>query len=462
MRAGMRRSCCAVSFAGFLIACASSRIDRGPLDLGDRFDVAHRGAVGGDDDVGVGRPRRRSRRPTRGSRRGARRPAAPGVNRAASAAQLPTTAGGAITERGAVAGAGEQVGEHRRRLAEAHVEGEAAAEAGGVEEAEPRAAPRPGSCAARRRSPSGCRGRLGATGSPAAASRSAAQPPPSTEMPPASGEPSRPRARRSISAPDELGRRWRARRARPAAALRSARSMRDPPAAGADERPRFLGQLGDVGGGELDVVEHRRPPHVGELAGADDRRLRRRRRTPAATASRVAGDSSGTRTSKPAAARRGPVIGHQLPRLVLAQHHLAAAGAAGPQQRGHHAFEARRARLRGRDGSAPPSTMACSIGTSCALRAGLRSTARCHAPPSSGGSSRTIKRRVLARDRAGPVARPVDTSSPATRDGRVERAAVEAGEERLGDVVGGAHVRAAARAPRCGGRCRGRSRRPCR
>ena len=59
------------------------------------------------------------------------------MKRAASAAQLPTTAGGAIDERRAVAGGAGEVGEHGRRLAEAHVEGEAAAELDGVEEAEP-------------------------------------------------------------------------------------------------------------------------------------------------------------------------------------------------------------------------------------------------------------------------------------------------------------------------------------
>ena len=59
------------------------------------------------------------------------------MKRAASAAQLPTTAGGAMTSAGPVAGGAGEVGEHGRRLAEAHVEGEAAAELGGVEEAEP-------------------------------------------------------------------------------------------------------------------------------------------------------------------------------------------------------------------------------------------------------------------------------------------------------------------------------------
>ena len=54
VRAGIRRSCCDVSLAGFLIACASSRIDAFPLDRRDRVDVAHRGAVGRHDHVGVG------------------------------------------------------------------------------------------------------------------------------------------------------------------------------------------------------------------------------------------------------------------------------------------------------------------------------------------------------------------------------------------------------------------------
>ena len=126
--------------------------DPGPRPLGQRLDVAHRGAVGGDDDVGVGHL---------GSSSSAEAREAPwwtttrrlGVKRAASAAQLPTTAGGAMTSAGPLPGGAGEVGQHRRRLAQAHVEGQAAAELDGVEEAEPGRAPRPGSCAARRRSP---------------------------------------------------------------------------------------------------------------------------------------------------------------------------------------------------------------------------------------------------------------------------------------------------------------------
>ena len=50
--AGIRRSCCAVSLAEFLMACASSRITWVHAIVGDRIDVSHRGAVGGDHDIG--------------------------------------------------------------------------------------------------------------------------------------------------------------------------------------------------------------------------------------------------------------------------------------------------------------------------------------------------------------------------------------------------------------------------
>ena len=97
---GMRRSCWAVSLAGFLMAWASSSTSRHHGARREGLDVAHRGAVGGDDQVGPGHLGRElvGRRP--GRRRGGRPPAGPGVNRAASAAQLPTTAGGAMTRAG--------------------------------------------------------------------------------------------------------------------------------------------------------------------------------------------------------------------------------------------------------------------------------------------------------------------------------------------------------------------------
>ncbi len=112
--------------------------DPAPGDGGQGLDVADRGAVGGDDDVGAGDRVGRARgAAARGWRRGARRTSRPGVKRAASAAQLPTTAGGAMTRAGPSPARAGQVGEHGGRLAEAHVERQAAAELDRVEEAEP-------------------------------------------------------------------------------------------------------------------------------------------------------------------------------------------------------------------------------------------------------------------------------------------------------------------------------------
>ena len=88
------------------------------------------------------------------------------------------------------------------------------------------------------------------------------------------------------------------------------------------------------------------------------------------------------------------------------------------------------------------STMARSTGTSTLPfeppRALATNTSRSHTPVRSGGSSRTISGGVLARDRTRPLlgARH-ELAGDAHR--RVERAAVEPGEERLGDVVAGAH-----------------------
>ena len=61
----------------------------------------------------------------------------PRVKRAASLAQLLSTAGGQIDQRRAVAPVDQQVGQQGRGLAQAHVHGQAPAEAGPVQEAEP-------------------------------------------------------------------------------------------------------------------------------------------------------------------------------------------------------------------------------------------------------------------------------------------------------------------------------------
>ena len=215
VRAGIRRSCCDVSLAGFLIACASSRTTRAHVDRGDRVDVAHRGAVGRDHHVGVGdlgrdlvgrgavravvhddaQPRREAR--------GFRGPVADDRRRRDH-------------QRRPVASAGEQVREHRRRLAETHVEREAAAEPDRVEEAEPRQ--RLGLVAAQLADESVRRAR--GLGRDRRRRRRAGRPPSRrrrSRCRPASGESSRPSASRSISAPDScfVSRVRRARRPRP-------------------------------------------------------------------------------------------------------------------------------------------------------------------------------------------------------------------------------------------------------
>ena len=167
---------------------------------------------------------------------------------------------------GALAGGATQVGEHGGRLAEAHVERQAAAELGGVEEARARPARRPGRPGARPRSPRGWwwarRARRGLgqqVGGPAGAL---------DRRPPARGVPSRPTEWRRISAP--VRRVLLARSARAAAAsLRSTLSSsthlpcdRTSGRASSARRAMSLG-------GELDVVEDHRPAHVAELLGAD-------------------------------------------------------------------------------------------------------------------------------------------------------------------------------------------------
>ena len=295
-----------------------------PVVLLEGLDVAHGGAVGGDDDVGAGHLRLQLL---------GRGPGRTVVHDDPQAGREASRLGGPVADDGrrrdhqrrtAAHGAGE-VGEHGGRLAEAHVEGEAAAELDGVEEAEP--AERLGLVRAqladealgpgdRRRR--GGAGLLEQVGDPAAALHGEAG---------AEG-----RALEADDLAQDLG----------AGQLLGAGPLGEggggllevdavelhPLAVRPHERAGLGGQPGDVGGGELDVVEHRRPAHVAELVGADHRlaggldeeaqRRRglaaRQRRHPHLEAGRLEG-------------RAGD--GHQLPRLVLAQVHLAAAQAAG-------------------------------------------------------------------------------------------------------------------------------------
>ena len=105
----------------------------------------------------------------------------------------------------------------------------------------------------------------------------------------------------------------------------------DPAVARSDERAGLLGELGDLGGSELDVVEQHGPRHVAELVGADDgvRRLgeepehRRRLAARHRRHADVEPDGGEHRTG-----RR-----HQLPGLVLGQRQLTAPRTGGPSDR---------------------------------------------------------------------------------------------------------------------------------
>ena len=259
------------------------------------------------------------------------------MKRAASAVQLPTTAGGAITSAGPGAGAGEQVRQHRRRLAETHVEREAAAEAGLVEEAEPgerfrlvaaQLADEAVGHAGRRRRDVGRRREQ--IGRPTAADDVDATAQRRTFD---AEREAQHRGARELGGVGALGQRFG--RGREVGAV-----DRDPALAGTDERARFLGQPRDVGGGELDIVEHRRPAHVRELVRADHR-LRRRVDEHAQRRRRLAPRQRGHAHVEAGRDELRTGDGHQLPRFVLAQDDLAAPDAAGSRQRGQHALEAR-------------------------------------------------------------------------------------------------------------------------
>ena len=159
--------------------------DAVPLALGERLDVADRGAVGGDDDVGLGDlvvelvGRWPATAPWCTTTRSS------GVNRAASAAQLPTTAGGAMTSAGPLAGGAGEVGEHGRASCRGPCRGRGSRRARRRRGSRASRAPRPGSCAARRRSPRAWSTGLGRDRRRPCSSRSVAQPLPSTVTPPA-------------------------------------------------------------------------------------------------------------------------------------------------------------------------------------------------------------------------------------------------------------------------------------
>ena len=257
--AGMRRSCWAVSLAGFLIACASSSTRLCPGDGGEGVDVADRRGVGGD--------RRCRRRRSRLASSSADGRDAPWCTTTRRLGREPGRLGRPVADDGGrgdrrapvpLAGGAGEVGEHGRRLAEAHVEGEAAAEVGARRGTRSTPAPRPGSVRSSPAKPVGPGDRRDARPRrPAGRCRwpSCCRRP---STPPASPDPSSPMLWRRISAPVS----WVTDSRSASAAAASSRSTRSI----STQRPRdctsgraWRGQPGDLGGGQLDVVEQRRP-----------------------------------------------------------------------------------------------------------------------------------------------------------------------------------------------------------
>ena len=251
------------------------------------------------------------------------------MKRAASAAQLPTTAGGAITSAGPPPTRAGEVGEDGGGLAEAHVEGEAAAELDGVEEAEP--AERLGLVRAQLADEALGRGdRRGRRGGGLGSSRSVTQPLPSTVRPAPKGVPSSPTTWRRISAPVSWSAPARSARAA-AASLRSTRSSsthlpceRTSGRASAARRATSAA----VSSTSSNTADQRTSlswlaPTTVSPVGSTKRRsagrrlAARQRRHPHLEAGRLEG---------------GAGDGHELPRLVLAQVHLAPPEAARPAE----------------------------------------------------------------------------------------------------------------------------------
>ena len=307
-----------------------------PRDLLELVDVADGRAVGGDDDVGLGDLALDA--VTAGSTRAV-------VDHDLEIRREPPGLRGPVAddrrrchdERRPAAGRGLQVGEHRGRLAETHVEGEAPAEIGRIEEAEPGqglALVRPQIAV----EPLGGRRRLrGDGGGP---SQQVGGPPAAFDADPAL-------ERRALE-PERVAQHLRARElgGRGPLGQRSGRRLEvgmielDPATTRADQGPGFGGEAGDVGGGQLDIVEQRRPADVGELLRADHRlglgvrHHPQRRRRPTHRQRRHPDVEAGRHEH-----RAG--LGHELPGLGLAEDDLAPTVAAGPAQRREQPLEPR-------------------------------------------------------------------------------------------------------------------------
>ena len=271
-RAGMRRSCWEVSLVGFLIACASSSTIRRHSTASSasmsRTAVAY--VVMTTSDVRAIRLKsssseraapwctttRRLRCELRGLRAPSCRRRRPERRRAPVPHRRCGRGGRARSAscRAPCRGRGTRRARRHR----------------GTRASRP---PRPGTCAARRRTPPGAR-RARSRRCAAFSTMSIAQLSPWTTTPPARPPPSRPIWARRISAPVSVRDRL--------ALLERRRGLLevdpidlDPPAARLHQRARLLGEPADVGRGQLDVVEQDRPRDVAELVRADHRAARR-------------------------------------------------------------------------------------------------------------------------------------------------------------------------------------------
>ncbi len=320
VRAGIRRSCNGGLARRVLDRLSLVEHDRSPADRSQRFDVADRRGIGGDHDVRLG---------DLGFELRCGRPRGPVVD---NDTQLGNEAGGfggpvaddrSRSDHQGRAGrrrAGE-LGEHGRGLAEAHVEGEASAELGGVEEPDPgerlglvgaELSGEPVGSGHRR-----CRRRAGPiddVGGPAVAMHVDATSEPWPVEADAVAQDVRPGQLVGLFALGE----------RSCGLFEVDPVDLDPAAAGLHERAGLPGELRHLGRGELHVVEENRPGDVAELvrshhrAGRCLREQSERRSRPAARQRRcphVEADSG----------EAGTVDGHELPRFVLAQRDLSPA-----------------------------------------------------------------------------------------------------------------------------------------
>jgi hypothetical protein len=319
--------------------------DPGPLEVAQGVDVAHGRAVRRDDHVGPPGLCRQlvGRRPGRAvvdddaqAGREAGRLGRPVPDHRGRGDDQGRPAGG--SRLGRPGGDAGQVGQHGRRLAQPHVQGQAAPEAAGVEERQPGQGL--GLVAAQGPDEAGGVGD-GLGGHRPGAGQQVGGP----SRAPHAGAP----RQRGLLEADRVAQHLGAGEAGPGRPLGQGGGRLvevdpvdlDPAAPRVDQGPGVGGEAADVVGGELHVVEHRRPADVGQLVGADHRRVH------------GLGRQAQRRTGLAARQRRHPHVEagcaegraghpHELEGLVLAEHHLAPALAARAVQDGQEPLQADR------------------------------------------------------------------------------------------------------------------------